>query len=298
MKKFLALVTAIVMLFVMAIPAAAVDPINYTAPSGTPTLDGVKDDFYGEWIPINTIHSFDDVTTTGATGKFAFAWDATALYVIVEVIDTTPNYEHNNAHERDSVEVFIDWYNTGADHADNDEGPYWLVRISGNPDADPSVGGFTNDYPDIRGGWWGVDFDSDVLDTMTRAIASLNGSYNNGYIVETKIPIASVSGGIDFKAGTVIRFCLAINDNQGDGRATGAYPAHNDPDSSWDKPANHGYLMNLGAAPETGGGNGDEGGEEPVVIAPPKTGDTGMIVLAVMMILSAGVVVLRKKAVK
>ena len=319
MKKFLALGLIVAMMFVMAIPAMAVTPINYTTPLGTPALDGVKDDFYGEWIPINTIHSFDGSTETGATGKFAFAWDANALYVIAEVIDTIPGHDHNDDHQRDSVEIFIDWWNTGAEAANNDEGPYWLVRIHSDPEADRPITGFTNAYPETLGGWWGVGYEDDVLASMTRVVVPINGSYNNGYILEAKIPIAGVSGGVNFKAGTVVRFCLAINDNQGDGRATGAYPAHNEPDHSWDCPANHGYLMTLSAAPETGGdaggaaAGGNEGGDAgntaagggdapSEIVAPPKppsvkTGDSGIIILMAIMA-AAGVVVLRRKAVR
>ena len=303
MKKILALGIAIAMLFIMAIPATAVNMINYTAPSGTPALDGVKDNFYGEWIPINTIHSFDG-TETGATGKFAFAWDATAIYIIAEVVDTTPNHEHNDAHQRDSVEVFFDWYNTGV-HAETGEGPFWLIRLASDPDraGEEGVTGFTNNY-EGSGMNWG---NNPANMGATRATAPLNGSYNNGYIVEAKIPIAEVEGGMVLAEGVQIRFCLAINDNQGEGRATGAYPAHVEADGSWNNAENHGYIMTLAAAPAAGGDTGGGGNEDVVVVTPPPAnngvsnpvvGDSALVMIMLIALLGAAVITIKKVKVK
>lgn len=300
-SKVLAIILVVAMMFSFSIAASAAR-IDINAPQGTPTIDGVKDAVYSDLIPVDKIYSFDDVTTTGATGKYAFAWDSNFIYVYVEVVDTTPCHEEADDHEQDSCEVFIDWYNTQADTADNGEGPYWLVRFHSDITESPmKVTGYQNgDNYDTYA--WGA-----VAEGIEAKVVGLNGDLKNGYVVEAKLPKADIAGGMEFKEGTVISVCFGINDNQGETRLTGAYPSHVEGDASWNAPVNHGYLLKLVGA---GGGATEtpkedvkddqpEAKDEAPKQTPPKTGDAGMIALiAVMALAATGVVVLRRKAVK
>lgn len=252
MKKKLALILVTVLMLALAIPAMAATRINITAPFGTPVLDGEKDSVYGDLVAVDAIHSFDEVTTTGATAKYAFAWDKDFLYVYVEVDDKTPNFDHADAHQRDSAEVFIDWFNTQADNFQDGVSAYWLVRFISDPNSEEGSGGVTGFKNDIGGGTpWNL---AGAEEEIIRVSKPINGDYKNGYTIEAKIPVAPVEPCEDgttmtFEEGRVIGMCFGVNDNQdGTQRNTGAYPANVEPDASWDSPVNHGYLLTLVAA--------------------------------------------------
>lgn len=102
MKKTLALLLATLMTGAMALSAGAAFDRTYTAPYGTPDMDGEVDAVweYAEWTAVDK--PFDGSTDTDSTLQIKMLWDEYHLYFLAEVYDTDINVEN------DIVEVYID----------------------------------------------------------------------------------------------------------------------------------------------------------------------------------------------
>ena len=334
MKKLFAILLCTALMAVLVIPAAAADISVNKAVMG---IDGVRDDGYSGPIAIASVHQNADGTnsTNPATGQAWVAWDDGALYVYAEITDKTPNHstDEGGGQDVDNLEIYMDWNNAkaaglGALLVQGDDGswsygenpgteagyPYWQVRVpaGANIDGFQDLGGAM--WSDM--GWGGVAWESEAHEFFA---GPLNGSYNNGYIVEIKInaPVALTEG-------KQINFDLSIGDNiEGTLRNGQVYTetaAWND--LQWATP--NACMSNLtlagvpAAAPaeepaapeqaqsggeETGGGNEAAPAPEPAPAPPaaaannnPKVGDEGTVILLAGVMLAAAVTFKKKAA--
>ncbi|MCL2815904.1 MAG: hypothetical protein FWD23_15015 [Oscillospiraceae bacterium] len=234
MKKALAIILCAAMMVVLAIPAMAV--ININAPKATIVIDAQRDDAYGDPVDISTQRDGDEPSAPG-TGWVA--WDDDNLYFYVEVKDTTPNYNHNNPWETDSVEIFIDWNSIEGDDMDNDGNPYWQIRIHAAPNADldgEQVSGGGN-FAGMGGDYAKIPYAARVFD--------------GGYAIEAAMPIALTPGSKPLTEGATIKIAFQINDNQEDaGRSSMSFMmADEDTGNEWQWPHALRGVLKLGPAP-------------------------------------------------
>ena len=311
MKKILAFVFVAVLMFTLALPAMAAVQID--APKGTPVVDGVKDDCYGAGVDVKAWREGTN-KESGAWGTVYAAWDENFIYYYMEVIDTTPNHSHDsNDYQTDNVEFFLDWFN--AKEEDSADGsPYHQIRIhSGNGAGDQGY-----DVTGAANKQWG---DMSFIENLKHVVLPLNGSMNNGYIIELAISVKDVEGGIKLVEGMNIAIDFQVADNQeGEGRDSQAFIMASDTnDSQWTNPSTCNGLLVLGAAkpapapepepePEPAVGGGDENvhvvdtpapapAPAPVVPSPvsPDTGDSVVLLGAIMVLAAASIVIIRKK---
>jgi len=301
MKKILAIALCIAMLSILMVLPVMAAPVQITAPKGTPGIDGVKDDCYGDFVEVKAMRN----DNPGATGKVCAAWDENYVYYYMEVYDKTPNHSNGTDYQTDAVEFFLDWLN--AKEEDSADGsPYHQIRVHsgfGAGDEGYTVTGAANKQ------WGNMDF----IENLKHIVVPINGSMNNGYIIEIAISVKDVEGGMKLAEGVNIAIDFQIADNQtGDGRDSQAFIAENDDnDSQWTNPSACGGVLVLAAAKAAPVVVEDVPADVPAVVddapavvapppvakpASPKTGDAGIIILVAIM--AAGFVVFRKKAVR
>ncbi|MCL1792240.1 MAG: hypothetical protein FWG34_00060 [Oscillospiraceae bacterium] len=234
MKKILTFALCLAMMIALAIPAMALIDIN--APKATIVIDAQRDDAYGDPVDISAIRDSDEPSAPG-TGWVA--WDENNLYFYVEVRDTTPNYNHSNPWETDSVEIFIDWNSIGGDDIDNDGNPYWQIRIHAAPNGDL-------DGEQVSGGGNFVSMGGDYADIPFAARI-----FDGGYAIEAAMPIALAPGSKPLVEGGTIKIGFQINDNQEDaGRTSMAFiMSDEDTGNEWQWPHALRGVLTLGPAP-------------------------------------------------
>ncbi|WP_161601478.1 sugar-binding protein [Paenibacillus luteus] len=152
-----------------------------TAAYGTPVLGGSELD--PRWNTTVTLPILKHLTmVNGPTDGFAkVLWDDTNLYVLVRVKDPVLDSSSSSAHEKDSVEIFVDETNSKQTSYGTGMGQYrinYLNEKSFNPDSVSA----------------GVESFAKVVD--------------GGYYIETKIPFKAGVPKVDY----VIGFDLQIND--------------------------------------------------------------------------------------
>lgn len=105
MKKLLSILLATLVVVSLAVSASAAFDRSYTAPKGTPNLDGTVDAIWdnAEWT--NVDKPFDGSTDTDSTLKVKLLWDDEHLYFLAEVYDKDINVEN------DIVEIYWDLNN-------------------------------------------------------------------------------------------------------------------------------------------------------------------------------------------
>ena len=101
-KKILGVILAMVMLMGMTINVNAAFGRSYTAPKGTPTIDGEIDELWktAEWTAVDKVH--DATRETDSVMYIKLLWDDAHLYFLANVYDSTENARN------DLVEVYID----------------------------------------------------------------------------------------------------------------------------------------------------------------------------------------------
>ncbi|MCL1859247.1 MAG: hypothetical protein FWF92_08440 [Oscillospiraceae bacterium] len=303
MKKILALVIVLAMMFALAIPVMAADMITLpTAPKAEIVIDGVLDDGYGEFYNLN---SYRDDSMDGATGRYASAWNEKGLYYYVEVYDTTPNHNHDNTYQRDRVEFFIDWNSAKEDSHSGSDNPYWQTCIASAPNDDGFQLEPTGNYQDFT--------DDSEGEGIIYVVKPLEGSdLSKGYIIEVFLPIALTGGAAKalVEGGSVL-VDFQIGDNQYDeGRSSQVFLAGDDDDvdNQWQYPNACRGILPLGAAkapavvdePEPAPDVVDDTPAPAAPAAPAPAAPTGdsAIMLIVLVIALAGAVIVTKRVSK
>lgn len=226
MKKKLALVLCAVLLVMLAVPAmakessAAVTQYGEAAKAdAAPKIDGVIDDVWAK----ATAYTIGNFTTgdqdTGIKATFKVLWDAENLYVLFEVPDTTPFYEHNDAHQKDGVELKFDLNNLKTDGAYEDEQQFRLTVFR----EDGSINFVVSES---------------VWDEGYVTAASVENQTN--YIVE--IALNASKAGFKLEDNVMIGMDAQINDNALDEGRTACFAWNDDADQAWQ---NASYMGNM-----------------------------------------------------
>ncbi|WP_458126105.1 endo-1,4-beta-xylanase [Paenibacillus sp. Z3-2] len=153
---------------------------------GTPVVDGQKDRVWKKATSIST-----DVWVLGNSGATATAqllWDEQYVYVLADVKDPLRSKSSSNAHEQDSIEIFIDPSKDQTTYYQEDDAQY---RV--NFDNETSFGG----------------------NAQKESFKSATRLTSEGYTVEVAIPLESVLT----EGKRWIGFDLQVNDDgAGDGK--------------------------------------------------------------------------------
>ena len=184
---------------------------NYAkAQKGTPTIDGKVDDSWTN-AQVMDIAQFS-VGNNGAVGTAKALWDDKYIYLLIEVKDSLLTKASADAHQQDSVEIFIDENNAKTTSYEVGD-----VQYRVNFDNERSINGV------------------DDVNSFITATSLIDG----GYIIEAAIP--SRLGG--FSEGQVIGFDLQINDDA-DANGTRDHVANwNDlTGNGWSSTSNYGVL--------------------------------------------------------
>jgi endo-1,4-beta-xylanase len=187
---------------------AASKILNVT--KGTPIIDGVRDAI---WSKATEISTNTWVTgTSGATAKARAMWDDKNLYVMAEVKDNLLNKESKNAHEQDSVEVFLDQNNEKTTSYQADDGQF---RVNFNNDQ--SFGGSTDK-------------------TGFKSATKVDGT---NYVVEMAIPLSKVK----VENGAIAGFDLQVNNADATGKRVSVAMWCDPTGNSWASTLNYGNIM-------------------------------------------------------
>ncbi len=197
-----------------------------TAVFGTPTIDGVIDGVWSK-TPALPIDSYQ-LAWQGASGTAKVLWDAQNLYVLMQVNDAQLDKSSVNAHEQDSVEVFLDENNAKLFSYDEDDGQY-RVNFDNETSFNP---------PSLADG-----FESATVVSGTN------------YVVEMKLPFKTITPSNNMQIG----FDAQINDAKDGGRQSVA--TWNDTTGQgYQDPSVFGVLTLSEKPPRRGGGGGGPGG--------------------------------------
>ncbi|WP_340401278.1 endo-1,4-beta-xylanase [Paenibacillus sp. FSL H8-0079] len=153
---------------------------------GTPVIDGQKDRVWKKATSITTdVWALGD---SGATATAQLLWDEQYVYVLADVKDPLRSKLSTNAHEQDSIEIFIDPSKDQTSYYQEDDAQY---RV--NFDNESSFGG----------------------NARKESFKSATRLTSGGYIVEVAIPLDSVLA----EGKRWIGFDLQVNDDgAGDGK--------------------------------------------------------------------------------
>lgn len=117
------------------VPPSAAD---FTAPYGTPTLDGDGADSVwqqSEWLPLDQIWIGAPPAPADFSGRYKIAWDENNLYLLVEIMDDTLVDTHSDGLERywddDCLEIFLDEDASGGNHQYNYNAFAYHVALDG-----------------------------------------------------------------------------------------------------------------------------------------------------------------------
>lgn len=146
---------------------------------GTPEIDGEIDEIW-DLAPVLPIDRYQ-TAWSGANGKARVLWDNDNLYVLFAVNDAELDKSATEAHEQDSVEVFVEESNQGSTFYQDGDGQY---RVNFDNEASFNPGEV-----------------SDGFESAT----TVDGT---NYIVEMKIPFKTITP----EEGLTIGFDVQIND--------------------------------------------------------------------------------------
>lgn len=154
------------------------------------TIDGTEEALWGDYVAIDLDQS-SGPTSPDLDATYKVSYDATNLYLLVNVIDDDLQNDGGNVWENDGVEVYIDIGNDKAGAYGADDYQYTFVY---------------NDAPTVN-------------ESQHAAIAGVSYAESvtaSGYIVEVSIPWTTLGGGAP-SATDEIGFDVKINDDDGGG---------------------------------------------------------------------------------
>jgi endo-1,4-beta-xylanase len=218
---------------------------------GTPVI-GLGDTI---WATANEISTDVWVTgTSGATAKVKTMWDSGHLYVYAHVTDSLLSKKSTNAHEQDSVEIFVNPSNSKSSSYGSADGQYRVNYLN-----EQSYNGVAS---------------ADNFHTRTQIV-------DGGYIMEATIDL-------DPKytvANSVIGFDIQVNNDETGAGTRSSVAIWNDPTgSSYENTSRFGVLELVG---KPGSGGIDNGDKDPVV-TPPSTPSTPSPSVDVPVIVNTG----------
>ncbi len=184
---------------------------------GKPVIDGVKDEKYDSVKPIVVDKFIQGIEGEknrykGAAAKAWALWDEKALYIYMEVHDTTLSDKNSLVYMQDSVEIFVDENNGKTNYYEADDGQY---RINFKNETSFGSTGSVNGF-------------------MSAARIT-----DGGYAVEAKIPFRMLNA----RDGAKIGFDLQVNDDQGNGKRDSIAKWNDLSNDSWQSTAGYGILI-------------------------------------------------------
>jgi endo-1,4-beta-xylanase len=185
---------------------------------GTPVIDGKIDEIWDSAMMIETGRWVSG--TSGATAKVRTLWDENYLYVLAEVTDSLLSKASSNAHEQDSVEIFVDLNNGKTTTYEEDDAQY-RINFDNETSFNPSS-------------------KSELLQSATSIV-------DGGYIVEAAISW----NGKNVYEFTRIGFDVQVNnDEDGNGTRDSVAIWNDISGNSWQNTSGLGILELAGPAPK------------------------------------------------
>jgi len=185
-------------------------------PNGTVKIDGALDDAWKDAVEVPLTINLGSKTNAAAK----LLWDAENLYVYVDVKDAVLNADSANAHEKDSVEVFIDENNHKSGTYEEDDKQYRINYLN-----EQSFNGTKCVEENVK---------SQVVMT------------DDGYAIEMAFAWTDITP----KADTAIGLELQINDANASGSRSGTLSWYDATGSGWSNPGVFGTALLVGGAQE------------------------------------------------
>ena len=176
---------ALAALIVTALSVGASASSTFEAASGSPVIDGKKDDAYV--CAGATVNLLNDGTaaSSGATGEAYFAWDKDYFYVFVDVTDSavTKASEVTSIWQNDCIEFYINLEGAEGEIANINAaqytyGPSFTSFAGGGKHRENNVDNAKSAYTYTDKGWtveiaipWGSDYKPKAGATITGAVA-------------------------------------------------------------------------------------------------------------------------------
>ncbi|MFL5728886.1 MAG: sugar-binding protein [Cytophagaceae bacterium] len=169
-----------------AVTSITVGALNST--TSAPVIDGTIDASWSSYTPFTLAQGFNSAPDLAANYKIRY--DATNLYLLVDVTDENVQNDGGNNWDNDGVEVFIDYGN------------------------DKSGGYGANDYQ------FGFVVSNATVNeykhSATGGVTFSQGAKAGGYIMEIKFPWATIGGSAP-APGSYLGFDVGINDDDNNG---------------------------------------------------------------------------------
>ncbi|NLE12876.1 MAG: hypothetical protein GX628_04265 [Clostridiales bacterium] len=282
MKKTITAILAVLMIVSLLAVNLSAAQGDYKAASGTPIVDGVKDDLYIAADPVPMKVDNDGNPSKGATGTAYFLWDAKYLYAYVDVVDPVLTTKKADAiYQTDSVEVYVDF-----------DGNVAAGKTAKVTDAGVNAGQWTAGLL-YEGEWGGYgNHHTENKDKGTFKVKTTD----KGYAVEYQIPFVKYTPAAAAKIG----FTIAINDdaNNDSTRDYQIFPAKGQ-GSAWSTVDGNWCLMTLSAdkytPPTTAAAAPAAAGAAAKPAAAAQTADITVITAIVSMAIASGAVLSLKK---
>ncbi|MCR4906508.1 MAG: hypothetical protein K6A33_10550, partial [Clostridiales bacterium] len=231
MRKALSiLVILAMMLGLLVVTAQATDIPAGTAVKGKPTVDGDIEDAWAS-VPIYPIERLKDGRDTGLKSQFRAMWQENALYVLIEVDDSTHSF-NGGPSVGDGMEVYLDLLNLKTGGFDDDLQAYFAMCAD-----DESY----LTYDGSAMGKFSLEEGTTVAMKTT----------DNKYVYEVEIKLDEFE--TTFAANQVIGFDIQVNDQVApDTERSGAYGWSDDVNNAWQGTSLYGNLT-LSDGGESGG---------------------------------------------
>ena len=127
-------------------PTTYAPKTHFSAPYGSPLLDGSGDDEAWQnapWLPLDQVWLGQAPTPADFTGRYKILWDDNNLYILAEITDDTLTDTHPNGllqyWDDDCLEIFLDEDASGGNHQYNYNAFAYHIALDGrvtdmNPD--------------------------------------------------------------------------------------------------------------------------------------------------------------------
>jgi len=203
MSKYLVLALAMIVIvssaFAQSLHPKTNQPLVVTCNRGTPTLDGVLDEWGGDAAVLDVVEQIADPPLwegpADCSARFYSMWDDTNVYIGVEVTDdaVVTNQTGGNIWKNDCAEIFFATTNAVAGHAE-----HYQYGITPN--------GLTWNWCNMDGAG---SRDPDYVRLATRETG-------NGYVMEFAVEHARMAS-LNFRSGNIIGYHPCVDDWDGEG---------------------------------------------------------------------------------